>query len=194
MSFLLFQGSVAVYLLSAAAYLVFFLTQKPAGAPNRPGDFPGSLSAPHRQYHCPRRRNRAHPHHQSSRDGLVFCLVLGCCYLSFRWRYTVKNLGTFVSVLVLVLMLVATFSSRSHRSFAAGSAILVAAGSRLHRLVRRRFSCPFLHRRHHVSAAGAWNQEKAVRVVLFAAAFPGGARQAQSALSERGISLSSPLA
>jgi len=28
MSFLLFQGSVAVYLLAMAAYLVFFLTQK----------------------------------------------------------------------------------------------------------------------------------------------------------------------
>ena len=41
-----------------------------------------------------------------------FAWATAWSYLSFRWRYTVKNLGTFVSTLVVVLMLIAAFSSR----------------------------------------------------------------------------------
>jgi len=33
-------------------------------------------------------------------------------YLSFRWRYTVKNFGTFVSIFILILILISLFSSR----------------------------------------------------------------------------------
>ena len=33
-------------------------------------------------------------------------------YLSFHWRYNVRNFGTFVSPLITILMLIATFSSR----------------------------------------------------------------------------------
>ena len=32
-------------------------------------------------------------------------------YLSFRWRYTVKNFGTFVSLLILLLLIAAAFAS-----------------------------------------------------------------------------------
>lgn len=33
-------------------------------------------------------------------------------YLSFRWRYTVKNFGTFVAILIFCLLLVSSFTSR----------------------------------------------------------------------------------
>lgn len=33
-------------------------------------------------------------------------------YLSFRWRYTVKNFGTFVSILIFCLLLISSLSSR----------------------------------------------------------------------------------
>jgi cytochrome c-type biogenesis protein CcsB len=33
-------------------------------------------------------------------------------YLSFRWRYTVKNFGTFVSTLIFALLLISSFSPR----------------------------------------------------------------------------------
>jgi cytochrome c-type biogenesis protein CcsB len=33
-------------------------------------------------------------------------------YLSFRWRYTVKNFGTFVATLIFVLLLISSFSPR----------------------------------------------------------------------------------
>ncbi len=34
-------------------------------------------------------------------------------YLSFRWRYTVKNFGTFISLLLFILLLIAAGASRS---------------------------------------------------------------------------------
>ena len=113
MSFLLFQGSVAIYLCSVAAYLVFFLTQK-VGL-RRVGRLiftaafvlhTGSIIA--------RAIETGHTPITSHHETVTFfAWSVACCYLSFRWRYTVKNLGIFVSMLVLALMLVAAFSSRS---------------------------------------------------------------------------------
>jgi cytochrome c-type biogenesis protein CcsB len=113
MSFLLFQGSVAVYLLAAAAYLVFFLNQKPALRRTGRAIFLVAFLL-HTVNIIARAVETGHPpitsHHETVS---FFAWSLGCCYLSFRWRYTMKNLGVFVSVLVLALMLVASFSSRS---------------------------------------------------------------------------------
>ena len=113
MSFLLFQGSVAVYLLAVAAYLVFFLTQKtPLRRIGRTIFLVAFLA--HTAALIARAFETGHTpitsHHETVS---FFAWSLGCCYLSFRWRYTIKNLGIFVSTLVLGLMLVAAFSSRA---------------------------------------------------------------------------------
>ena len=48
-------------------------------------------------------------HHESV---VFFAWATTWAYLSFRWRYTVKNFGTFVSLLVLLLLILAAFASR----------------------------------------------------------------------------------
>jgi len=47
-------------------------------------------------------------HHEAV---VFFAWASTWAYLSFRWRYTVKNFGTFVTVLIFSLLLVASFSS-----------------------------------------------------------------------------------
>ena len=39
-------------------------------------------------------------------------------YLSFHWRYSVKNFGTFVSILVMIMLVIAAFASRSFQPLA----------------------------------------------------------------------------
>ncbi|MBM9537205.1 c-type cytochrome biogenesis protein CcsB [Desulfobulbus alkaliphilus] len=112
MSFLLFQGSVTVYLLATAAYLVFFFNKKQEI--RRIGYFLfltavclHSLTIVARYFEAG--YTPITSHHETVS---FFAWSLSCCYLTFRWRYTVKNLGVFVCLLVLALMLVAAFSSR----------------------------------------------------------------------------------
>ncbi len=44
---------------------------------------------------------------------MFFAWSLTWAYLSFRWRYTVKNFGAFISPLIFTLLLIATTSSRA---------------------------------------------------------------------------------
>ena len=113
MSFLLFQSSVAVYFLCFSAYLVFFITHKPpirrvgraiflvAFLIHTVNILARSIEAGHTPITS---------HHETVS---FFAWSVSCCYLSFRWRYTVKNLGVFASFLVLALMVVAGLSSRA---------------------------------------------------------------------------------
>jgi cytochrome c-type biogenesis protein CcsB len=43
---------------------------------------------------------------------VFFAWAATWAYLSFRWRYTVKNFGTFVSFLILLLLVAAAFASQ----------------------------------------------------------------------------------
>lgn len=43
---------------------------------------------------------------------VFFAWAATWAYLSFRWRYTVKNFGTFVSLLIMLLLAAAAFASR----------------------------------------------------------------------------------
>lgn len=43
---------------------------------------------------------------------VFFAWSTSWAYLSFRWRYTVKNFGTFVAVLIVLLLLVSLLSER----------------------------------------------------------------------------------
>ena len=101
MSFLLFQGSVAIYLLSAAAYLVFFLTKKTTVRRIGRAIFLTAFLL-HTVNIIVRYFEAGHTpitsHHETVS---FFAWSLGCCYLSFRWRYTVKNLGTFVLQIIM---------------------------------------------------------------------------------------------
>lgn len=113
MSFLLFQGSLVVYLLSTAAYLVFFFSQKTAL--RRTGRWIFFVAfLMHLANLVARSIETGHTPITSHHETIsFFAWSLGCCYLSFRWRYTVKNLGAFVSLMVLALMVVAACSSRA---------------------------------------------------------------------------------
>ena len=112
MSYLLFQVSVALYLISAVTYLAFFFTKK-AGMRRIGRFFFMAAALVHTANIIARYAEAGHTpittHHETVS---FFAWSIGCCYLSFRWRYTVKNLGTFVSLPVVLLMLIAAFSSR----------------------------------------------------------------------------------
>ncbi len=60
---------------------------------------------------------------------VFFAWATTWAYLSFRWRYTVKNFGTFVSILIFCLLLISSFSSRAFSPLAAGPAKCMAAHS-----------------------------------------------------------------
>lgn len=113
MSFLLFQGSVAVYICSTAAYFVFFLTRKTHIRRISRLIFIVAFLL-HTANIIARAVETGHTPIVSHHETITFfSWSVACCYLSFRWRYTVKNLGVFISILVLALMLVAAFSSRT---------------------------------------------------------------------------------
>lgn len=113
MSYLLFQGGVVAYILAFAAYMVFFLTDKTGMRLVGRTIFTLAFVL-HTCNLIARLMEAGHTpitsHHETVS---FFAWSLGCCYLSFRWRTTVKNLGIFVSLLVVALMLVAAFSSRA---------------------------------------------------------------------------------
>ncbi|MBA3006731.1 MAG: c-type cytochrome biogenesis protein CcsB [Proteobacteria bacterium] len=44
---------------------------------------------------------------------VFFAWSVTWAFLSFRWRYTVKNFGTFISLLVFILLLIAAVASRA---------------------------------------------------------------------------------
>lgn len=112
MSFLLFQASFSLYFLATAAYLVFFFSEKAAIRKNARLLFIVAFIC-HSITIIVRYFEAGHTpittHHETVS---FFAWSLGCGYLSFCWRYEVKNLGAFVSLLVLALMTAAAFSSR----------------------------------------------------------------------------------
>ncbi|NLX17891.1 MAG: c-type cytochrome biogenesis protein CcsB [Desulfobulbus sp.] len=112
MSFLLFQSSLVIYICSTAAYFVFFFTRKTRIRRISRLIFTVAFLV-HTANIIVRATETGHTpivsHHETV---TFFSWSVACCYLSFRWRYTVKNLGVFISTLVLALMFVAAFSSR----------------------------------------------------------------------------------
>ncbi len=107
MSYLLFQASFLAYFLSTAAYTVFFITQKNAVRGNARKIFFGAAFL-HTATIFARYFEAGHTPITSIHETVsFFAWSIACCYLSFRWRYTVRNFGTFASLMVFVLMLVA---------------------------------------------------------------------------------------
>ena len=112
MSFLLFQISFAGYFLAMAAYLVFFISQKkPVRRIARMIFFGAAIC--HTLNIIARYVEAGHTPITSQHEAIsFFAWAVAWSYLSFRWRYTVKNFGTFVSMMVFVLMLFSSLASR----------------------------------------------------------------------------------
>ncbi|MDH4317758.1 MAG: c-type cytochrome biogenesis protein CcsB [Desulfobulbaceae bacterium] len=112
MSFLLFQISFGVYFLAAAGYVVFFATQKGEirSAARKIFLGAGILHSIHIILRCFEAGHTPITNQHETVSFFAWSVAWG--YLSFRWRYTVKNFGTFVSILTFILMTISFLSVR----------------------------------------------------------------------------------
>jgi cytochrome c-type biogenesis protein CcsB len=108
MSHLLFQLSLAAYLAAAAVYTVFFIRQKKTLHTVARVIF--CVAAGLHTVNIAARYVEAEHTPITSIHEIIsfFAWSLSCCYLSFRWRYAVKNFGSFAVLLITTLMLAAT--------------------------------------------------------------------------------------
>lgn len=111
-NYLLFQSVLGVTFIAAAAYLVFFVSQNKNI--RKIARMILLVSGVLQTLHIASRFILAgHTPITSQHEAVVFfAWATTWAYLSFRWRYTVKNFGTFVSVFICCLLLIASFSSR----------------------------------------------------------------------------------
>ena len=112
MSYLSFQISLLVYFAAMSTYVVFFISQK-----NNVRQIARKIFVVAALLHTlnliMRYLEAGHTPITSQHETVsFFAWSIAWCYLSFRWRYTVKNFGTFVSVLTVILMFVAAMASR----------------------------------------------------------------------------------
>lgn len=112
MSYLLFQIAFATYFLATAAYIVFFVSQKGRVRIIARTIFLAAAIL-HTLNILTRYLEAGHTPITSYHETVsFFAWSIAWSYLLFRWRYTVKNFGTFVSVLTLLLMSMAAVASR----------------------------------------------------------------------------------
>ncbi|MDU9050925.1 MAG: cytochrome c biogenesis protein CcsA [Candidatus Electrothrix sp. Rat3] len=112
MSYLLFQAGFAAYFVTAVIYTVFFFSQKNQIRNVARISFIIAASL-HTLNIIFRYIEAGHTPITSIHETIsFFAWSIACCHLSFRWRYTVKNSGTFTSIIVLLLMLASSLASR----------------------------------------------------------------------------------
>jgi cytochrome c-type biogenesis protein CcsB len=111
-NYLLFQSVLGVTFIAAAAYLVFFISQNKNI--RKIARMILLVSGVLQTLHIVSRYILAgHTPITSQHEAVVFfAWATTWAYLSFRWRYTVKNFGTFVSILIFCLLLVSSGTSR----------------------------------------------------------------------------------
>ncbi len=109
---MLFTSTFIVYLLATGTYIAFFVTQQKnirtsarfmlfgAGVLHTVTIISRYLAAGHTQLTT---------HHDTVS---FFAWSMTWAFLSFRWRYQVKNFGTFVSLVISALMTIAALSSQ----------------------------------------------------------------------------------
>lgn len=109
---LLFQLAFISYIFVAITYLVFFFNQnKKVRTVARYGMLFAAVT--HLAYTVLRYIEAGHSPITSPHETASFAaLSVSWGYLSFRWRYKVKNFGVFVSPIITALMLVATMASQ----------------------------------------------------------------------------------
>lgn len=112
MNTLLFSAVLGATFLAATAYLMFFITQsKEIRKAARVMFLASGLLQT--LYIVMRYIQAGHTPITSQHEAVVFfAWATTWAYLSFRWRYTVQNFGTFVSINVLALLLISALSSR----------------------------------------------------------------------------------
>ena len=111
-NYLLFSAVLGVTFLATAAYLVFFVSQNKQirKVARTILLFSGTLQT---IYIVLRYFQAGHTPITSQHEAVVFfAWATTWAYLSFRWRYTVKNFGTFVSLNILCLLIIASFSTK----------------------------------------------------------------------------------
>ena len=108
---LLFLFTFAVYILASISYLTyFFSTNEKIRSASRTTLFIGG--ALHVLYFVHRYFQAGHTPLTSNHEAVsFFACTMAWGFLSFRWRFQVKNFGTFVSVLVTILMTISAFAS-----------------------------------------------------------------------------------
>jgi len=109
---LIFQLTFFAYIFVTITYLVFFFNRnKKLRTLARYGMVTAGLS--HLVYTVVRYFACGHTPITSNHEAVsFFALAVTWGYLSFRWRYKVKNFGVFVSPIITALMLVAALSSQ----------------------------------------------------------------------------------
>lgn len=110
MSFLLFQISFVIYWLAMAAYLVFCFTEREdVRRAGRKIFFAAAIV--HTLNIITRFVESGHTPITTVHEIIsLFAWSITWCYLSFRWRYTIKNFGTFTTILVMVLMTISALA------------------------------------------------------------------------------------
>lgn len=117
-NYLLFNAVVAVSFVASAVYLVFFFSQREDLRRIARMIFiaSGVLQS---LYVLSRYVIAGHTPITSQHEAVVFfAWSVTWAYLSFHWRYSVRNFGTFVSILVLIMLLVAAMVSREFHPLA----------------------------------------------------------------------------
>jgi len=112
MSYLLFQVTFFVYILATASYAVFFFSQRPEIRATARAFLLGA-GLLHTIYLLARYFEAGHTpltNHHETVSFFAWSLTWG--FFTFHWRYNVKNFGFFVSPVITLLMVIATFSSR----------------------------------------------------------------------------------
>ncbi len=111
-NYLLFDSVVVVSFVACTVYIVFFFTQREELRKVARMIFLGS-GILQSLYILSRYFLSGYTPITSQHEAVVFfAWSVTWAYLSFHWRYSVKNFGTFVSVLVLIMLFIAASVSR----------------------------------------------------------------------------------
>ncbi len=109
---LLFALAFAGYVMATAFYIVFFVTQKKT-IRTTARNILLATGLVHTIIIIGRYVAAGHTPLTTHHDTVsFFAWSVTWAFLSFRWRYRVKNFGTFVSIVVMSLMIIAALSSR----------------------------------------------------------------------------------
>lgn len=113
LTYLLFQAVLAITFFATAAYLVYFVNQNKEIRKIARIIMVAS-GGMQTLYIIVRFLLAGHTPITSQHEAVFFfAWATTWAYLSFRWRHTVKNFGTFVSVLISCLLVIASFSDKS---------------------------------------------------------------------------------
>ncbi len=117
-NYLLFNSVLFVSFVTSAVYLVFFFSQKEKLRTVARMIFLGS-GILQSLYILSRYLIAGYTPITSQHEAVVFfAWSVTWAYLSFHWRYSVKNFGTFVSILVLIMLVIASSVSREFHPLA----------------------------------------------------------------------------